>query len=765
MDKTTYEIQHIEPPLVSVIMNGNEIREKFLNFFAARDHQIVDSSSLVPQDDPTLLFVNSGMVQFKKVFTGEEKRDYVRATTCQRSVRAGGKHNDLENVGYTARHHTFFEMLGNFSFGDYFKKEAVAYAWEFLTKVLELPTEKLWVTVFDDDDEAFALWEKAEGLLPGRIVRMGEKDNFWAMGDTGPCGPCSEIHFDQGAAAGCGRPDCRLGCDCDRFLELWNLVFMQFYRDANGTLSPLPKPSIDTGMGLERVTAVLQDKYTNYDSDIFTTVMDKISFVSGVAYGVDPKSDTALRVIADHARATTFLVADGVLPSNEGRGYVLRRIMRRAIRYGRSMGLTKPFLATITATVARQMASAYPHLAGARELLAKVVNNEEERFLETIDHGLAMLQDEFSRMRAAGVQLVPGEFMFKLYDTFGFPVDIVRDMALELGCEVDQVGFNHAMDAQRQQSRKSWKGNLGHVQLGIDFAVKAGHTIFRGYESSESSSVIKAILGENGEEIVSGDAGSQVMIAVAETPFYAESGGQVGDSGQITGSSGIAQVMDTVKGPGGVTLHKAQIVAGAVAVGDSVDLKVNRSRRRDIEANHSATHLLQAALRKVLGDHVNQSGSQVDEDRLRFDFTHFSPMTTDQLTQIEVMVNEEIRANLLREAIEMDRDAARKSGAMALFGEKYDTMVRVVSFGNVSRELCGGTHVEASGQIGLFKILSETGIAAGVRRLVATTGRAAMARYQDMEKAIAGFAETMKTTPDEVDGKIKTLLARQKELE
>lgn len=765
MGNTNLEKQHIEYPLVDVIMNGNEIRKKFLNFFAARDHQVVDSSSLVPQDDPTLLFVNSGMVQFKKVFTGEEKRDYVRATTCQRSVRAGGKHNDLENVGYTARHHTFFEMLGNFSFGDYFKKEAIAYAWEFLTKVLEVPTEKLWVTVFDDDDEAFALWEKAEGLLPGRIVRMGEKDNFWAMGDTGPCGPCSEIHFDQGAAAGCGRPDCQLGCDCDRFLELWNLVFMQFYRDDSGQLSPLPTPSIDTGMGLERVAAVLQGKFTNYDSDIFTTVMDKISFVSGVAYGADHKSDTALRVIADHARATTFLVSDGVLPSNEGRGYVLRRIMRRAIRYGRSLGLTKPFLSTITATVAKQMTSAYPHLAGAGELLAKVVNNEEERFLETIDHGLALLQDEFDRMRGVGDRLVPGDFMFKLYDTFGFPVDIVRDMAIELGYEVDQAGFNQAMDAQRQQSRKSWKGNLGQPQITANLAAKAGLTVFRGYERREASSVIKVILAETGGEIHRAEAGQNVMIAVSETPFYAESGGQVGDSGQITGSAGIAQVLDTVKGPGGVTLHKAQIVAGVLVVGDSVDLKVNASRRRDIEANHSATHLLQAALRKVLGDHVNQSGSQVDEDRLRFDFTHFSPMTPDELMQVEAMVNEEIRANLQREALEMDREAARKSGATALFGEKYDSLVRVVSFGNVSKELCGGTHVAASGQIGLFKILSEAGIAAGVRRMTATTGRAAMARYHELETAVAGCAEIMKTTPDEVEGKIKTLLTRQKELE
>ncbi len=746
-------------------MNGNEIREKFINFFAARNHQVVDSSSLVPHDDQTLLFVNSGMVQFKKVFTGEEKRDYVRATTCQRSVRAGGKHNDLENVGYTSRHHTFFEMLGNFSFGDYFKKEAIAYAWEFLTKVLDLPKDRLWVTVFDDDDEAFGLWEKAEGLLPGRIVRMGEKDNFWAMGDTGPCGPCSEIHYDQGPEAGCGRPDCQLGCDCDRYLELWNLVFMQFYRDESGAMTPLPKPSIDTGMGLERVAAVLQGKFTNYDSDIFTTVMDRISSVSGVPYGANAKSDTALRVIADHARATTFLVADGILPSNEGRGYVLRRIMRRAIRYGRTLGLTKPFLATICQAVTRQMVGAYPHLHGAGELLTKVVTNEEERFLETIDNGLAMLQEEFARLKENGAGEVPGEFMFRLYDTFGFPVDIVRDMALEIGISVDQAGFNQAMEAQRQQSRKSWKGAVAHLHHDVDLAAKAGHTLFQGYDRREASSTITFIANANGEEITRAEEGQQVMIACRETPFYAESGGQVGDSGQIVGTAGIAQVQETVRAAGTVTLHKARMVAGHLAVGEQVDLKVNKGRRADIEANHSATHLLQAALRKVLGEHVNQSGSLVDDGRLRFDFTHFSPMTPEELTKVEGLVNDEIRANLRREVREMDREEAQKSGATALFGEKYASRVRVVSFGEVSRELCGGTHVEATGEIGLFKILSETGIAAGVRRIVALTGREAVSRYRELEHTLGSLAETMKSSPEELASKIKALLARNKELE
>ncbi len=745
-------------------MNGNEIREKFLNFFAAREHRVVESSSLVPHGDPTLLFVNSGMVQFKKVFTGEERRDYLRATTCQRSVRAGGKHNDLENVGYTARHHTFFEMLGNFSFGDYFKREAIAYAWEFLTKVLELPTERLWVTVYKDDDEAFALWEKAEGLLPGRIVRLGEKDNFWAMGDTGPCGPCSEIHYDQGAAAGCGRPECQLGCDCDRFLELWNLVFMQFYRDETGALSPLPKPSIDTGMGLERVAAVMQGKGTNYDSDLFTTVMEAISQVSGVPYGASPKSDTALKVIADHARATTFLVADGVLPSNEGRGYVLRRIMRRAIRYGRSLGLVRPFMSAITAAVARQMAGAYPHLAGAGELLDKVVTNEEERFLETIDHGLAMLQEEFARLQGAGEKTVPGDFMFKLYDTFGFPVDIVRDMALEQGLGVDQPGFARAMASQRQQSRKAWKSTAMTLRSGIDLEGRAGGTVFVGYDQRQASSEIGLLLSESGEELGEAGEGEEVVIACRKTPFYAESGGQVGDSGQIVGAKGIAQVLDTVKA-GKVILHKARMVTGRLAGGEAVELTVNAARRAEIEANHSATHLLQAALRQVLGEHVNQSGSLVEEGRLRFDFTHFSPLTAEELTRVEALVNEGIRANLRRDSREMELEEAKVSGATALFGEKYEARVRVVAFGGVSRELCGGTHVEATGQIGLFKIVGESGVAAGVRRILAVTGRAALERYQELERTVAGLAETMKTATEDLPGKLKTMLVRQRELE
>ncbi len=747
-------------------MNGKEIREKFLAFFAERGHAQQESSSLVPEDDPTLLFVNAGMVQFKRVFTGEERLDYSRATTCQRCVRAGGKHNDLENVGYTARHHTFFEMLGNFSFGDYFKEEAIKYAWEFLTEVLEVPTEKLWITVFDDDDEAFSLWEKVPGLLDGRIVRMGEKENFWAMGDTGPCGPCSEIHYDQGPEAGCGKPDCQLGCDCDRFLELWNLVFMQFERDAIGKLTPLPKPSIDTGMGLERIAAVLQGKKTNYDSDIFTEVISKISDISGVRYGLDEKTDTAMKVIADHARATTFLVADGVLPSNEGRGYVLRRIMRRAIRYGRSLGLEKPFMAAVTAAVARQMLAAYPHLDGAAELLGKVVNNEEERFLETIDNGLSMLAEELDSLRAGKSLKVPGDFIFKLYDTFGFPVDIVRDMALEKGFTIDEAGFNLAMDKQRGQSRKVGMGALPETAPGLrDLAALAGKTEFWGYETLNGASEIKAMITEDGQTAAMGGSGECILVACTGTPFYAESGGQTGDQGEISWPHGRGRVLDTVKTADGVFLHKVSVDEGEIKVGDEVLLQVTAGRRHDITANHSATHILQAVLRQILGGHVKQSGSLVEAERLRFDFTHFSALSLEELAEIERLVNEAIRRNIPMLTEIMDREAAQKSGAMALFGEKYGNKVRVVGFGDFSTELCGGTHAAATGAIGLFKIISETGIAAGVRRITAITGRAAYEDYQKTSSELAGLAERLKTTPAELADKIETLLRRQKELE
>jgi alanyl-tRNA synthetase len=748
-------------------MTGNDIRSRFLNFFAANNHTIIESSSLIPQDDPTLLFTNSGMVQFKRVFMGEEKRDYTRASTCQRCVRAGGKHNDLENVGYTARHHTFFEMLGNFSFGDYFKEDAIRMAWEFLTVNLGLDKEKLWISVFEDDDEAFALWENIEDLPEGRIVRLGEADNFWAMGDTGPCGPCSEIHIDQGPAVGCGRPDCALGCECDRYLELWNLVFMQFYRDETGTMTPLPKPSIDTGMGLERVAAVMQGKQNNYDSDLFTGCISKIAGLSGMSYGQDARVDTALRVIADHSRATAFLVADGMLPSNEGRGYVLRRIMRRAVRFGRSLGLKRSFLAEITAEVVESMANAYPHLAEAANLLAKVVNNEEERFRETLDNGLAMLKGEVERLQKKGSSTVPGDFIFKLYDTYGFPVDIVRDVAHEKGLSIDEPGFAAAMDEQRALSKKSWKGGaLAAMPPGVKKLVEEGYkTGFVGYKTHRANSVIKGLVDHGGEAASTASQGERVSIFCPETSFYAEAGGQIGDQGEIVGPNGSANVLDTIIVADGVILHETEVTQGTLSLDEQVELKVMEGRRQRIACNHSATHILHAAMKSVLGEHVKQSGSLVAPEKLRFDFTHFSPITPEELETIEKIANKEIRANNPLNTAMLEKEEAVRSGAVALFGEKYGDTVRVVSIGNFSKELCGGTHVRATGEIGLLKITAETGIAAGVRRIEAVTGPEAFNTFQAQEKQLAKIASLLKVPAENLDTRIEKLLSTNKDLE
>jgi len=748
-------------------MTGNEIREKFLTFFKKNNHAIIEDSSLIPQDDPTLLFTNAGMVQFKRVFMGEEKREYTRATTCQRCVRAGGKHNDLENVGHTARHHTFFEMLGNFSFGDYFKEEAIQMAWEFLTVDLGLPKEKLWISVFEDDDEAFSLWEKIEDLPKGRIVRLGEADNFWAMGDTGPCGPCSEIHIDQGPEVGCGRPDCKMGCDCDRYLELWNLVFMQFYRDETGKMTPLPKPSIDTGMGLERVAAVVQGKQTNYDSDLFTPIISSISTLCSKPYGEDKRADTAMKVIADHCRATAFLVADGMLPSNEGRGYVLRRIMRRAVRFGRSLGLERPFLAEITAEVVKNMQQAFPHLLEAADLLAKVVHNEEERFRETLDNGLVMLNTEIKRLQEEGGTSVPGDFIFKLYDTYGFPVDIVRDVALEQELTIDESGFTRAMEEQRSQSKKSWKGgSLAVMSAGVKKLVNEGHkTAFVGYKTHRKNSIIKGLIDHAGETVLKATQGESVSIFCPETPFYAEAGGQIGDQGEVSGPNGKAKVVDTVVVADGIILHEAEIIEGDLSIDDQVELKVMEGRRQRIASNHSATHILHAAMKSVLGDHVKQSGSLVTPERLRFDFTHFSPITQKELIKIEKLANEEIRANSPLNSEMLEKEEAIQSGAVALFGEKYGDKVRVVSIGNFSKELCGGTHVRATGEIGVLKITAETSIAAGVRRIEAVTGPEAINIFQSREMQLAELATLLKVPAENLGTKIEKLLSAQKELE
>ena len=747
-------------------MTGNDIRCKFLEYFKEKHHTIVESSSLVPEDDPTLLFVNAGMVQFKRIFTGEERRDYTRATTSQRCVRAGGKHNDLENVGYTARHHTFFEMLGNFSFGDYFKQEAIDFAWEFLIDVLGLDANKMWVTVFEDDDEAYKLWENVETLPEGRIVRLGEKDNFWVMGDIGPCGPCSEIHYDQGTELGCDDPDCAVGCDCDRWLEVWNLVFMQFERGADGCLTDLPEPSIDTGMGLERIASVVQGVKTNYDSDLFQPLIQTIATVAGCHYGDDATSDVALKVIADHCRTATFLVSDGVLPSNEGRGYVLRRVMRRAIRYGRTLGLTRPFMVSICEFVVADMSPAYPHLQDAVELLKQVVENEEIRFLETLDHGLTMLETEIARAQAVGEDVITGPFIFKLYDTHGFPVDIVRDMALEVGLDVDDVGFNRAMDEQRAQSKASWKGaDLAGQGAGMKRLLEEGVVSeFIGYTDQKGNSSLRAILTGDGEIIETAQAGDVVAFVCFATPFYAESGGQAGDAGEIVSENGAADIIDTIK-VGTFFVHKGVVREGGLTAGDKVALHIDETRRQSTSCNHTATHLLQAALVQVLGGHVKQSGSLVNQDRLRFDFTHFSPMTSDEIAQVESIVNEQIWKNSAVTTDLLTKDDAIAVGATALFGEKYGEEVRVVSVADYSKELCGGTHVDATGEIGLVKIVSETGIAAGVRRIEAISGAGALARFQADEIQLFSLAELIKTNPGELNGKLVKLLSRQKQLE
>ncbi len=749
-------------------MKGNEIRSRFLNYFADKGHTVVESSSLVPHDDPTLLFTNAGMVQFKKVFIGEEQREYSRATTSQRCVRAGGKHNDLENVGHTARHHTFFEMLGNFSFGDYFKEDAIAYAWEFLTGELGLDPRQLWVSVYKDDDEAYRLWEAIEDLPKGRIVRLGEADNFWAMGDTGPCGPCSEIHIDQGPEHGCDRPDCAVGCDCDRFLELWNLVFMQFNRDESGAMTPLPKPSIDTGMGLERVAAVLQGKFNNFDCDLFTPLIDYIATLAGKRYKDDAAADVAMRVIADHARATTFLVADGVLPSNEGRGYVLRRIMRRAIRFGRSLGL-KTFFPGVCALVIDIMEEAYPHLTDARQLLAKVVTNEESRFGETLDNGLVMLAREIERLRRkqGDAACIDGNFIFRLYDTYGFPVDIVRDVALEEKIAFDESGFARAMEQQRQQSRQSWKGkDVEHLEAGVLTLMEKGEVAeFIGYEDQQCRSAVAGIVDAAGTLVDKAETGKTYRVFCPVTPFYAESGGQIGDKGLIRCSSGVFRVENTTAVVDGLILHEGVMEEGTLSLGSEVELVVEDVLRAATRANHTATHLLQAAMKKVLGDHIKQAGSLVNSTRLRFDFTHFSPLSVEEIREIEQLVNTEIRRNTPVKTSILAKDEAISQGATALFGEKYGSEVRVVAIEGFSKELCGGTHARATGDIGLFTIVSESGIAAGVRRIEAITGAAAITHLQQLTAGADQVASLLSGPFVEAPARIEALLKKQKELE
>ena len=744
-------------------MTGNEIRKRFLEYFKKKDHRIVRSSSLVPSDDPTLLFANAGMVQFKRTFLGEEKRGYARATTSQKCVRAGGKHNDLENVGYTARHHTFFEMLGNFSFGDYFKEKAIEYAWDLLTNGFNLPKEKLWVSVYIDDDESHDLWHRNMGVSEERIVRFGEKDNFWSMGDTGPCGPCSEILIDRGEEFSCRRPDCKVGCECDRYLEIWNLVFMQFNRDEAGKMTPLPKPSIDTGMGLERIVSIVQNVPTNYDTDLFLPIMKTVADRSQKQIGDSSDVDIAMKVIADHTRAAAFLIGDGILPSNEGRGYVLRRILRRAIRYGRNIGLNEPFLHQTAEVVFDIMKSAYPELYDAAPFITNVIQNEEIRFSETLDYGLKLLTETLGEMKAKGQRKVPGDLIFKLYDTYGFPVDIVRDVIRAEKLYMDIPGFEASMARQREQSR-SVSSFLPVIDAYKALSARGVKPEFVGYETTSCEAKIM-VLVKDGKEVRAASAGSSIEVVTDVTPFYGEAGGQAGDVGKMTGRDFEIEIVETTKDPTGLIIHKGAVISGNSAKHESVTLTVNQQARSGTARNHTATHILHSILRKVLGDHVKQAGSLVAPDRLRFDFTHFSQVDKQDVEEIEIQVNKRISENIPTQIVEMDAEEAFQTDATALFEEKYGDRVRVVSLGDFSKELCGGTHTDRTGDIGLFKITSESSVASGIRRIEALTGDAAVQHVQRISKLLLESAHLFKERPEKIVSRIESTLAQNKALE
>jgi alanyl-tRNA synthetase len=761
------------------MITGNDLRRRFLAYFEKNGHTVVRSSPLVPAHDPTLLFTNAGMVQFKSVFQGEEQREYVRAVTAQKCVRAGGKHNDLENVGRTARHHTFFEMLGNFSFGDYFKPEAVLFCWELLTKDLGLPAARLKATVFTDDDAAFDLWKKVAGMGEDRILRLGEKDNFWAMGDTGPCGPCSEVHFHQGDHLPCaeeqaGRVCLGPACDCDRWLEIWNLVFMQWKRDASGVMTPLPKPSIDTGMGLERMAAVVQDVDTVYRTDLLWPLIGHVERLSRKRYGRDEAQDVSMRVIADHARATTFLITDGVTPSNEWRGYVLRRIMRRAMRHGRMLGLTEPFLWDVTGSVVELMGAAYPEIREAHARVAETVKLEEERFAETLDLGMARIREHMEARPAAASLPVDGKFLFMLYDTYGFPLDLAQEVFQDAGWSVPPESlavFEAEMDAQRERARAGASfGVAGGVAAGDGVAVyrqlsaDLPKPAFLGYTSLAAPARILALVaeGRRRREAVEGD---MVEVLLDRTPAYAESGGQMGDSGLITGREGQGRIEYTYYRGAQLIVHRVRVTQGALKENDEVAVSVESRRRQGLRQHHTGTHLLHAALRRVLGTHVSQAGSLVAPDHLRFDFSHGAGLKDKEVEQIEQLVNEEVQKNVVVSPSEMNLEDALKSGAMALFGEKYGDRVRVIRIGDFSTELCGGIHLDATGQIGLFKVVGEGAVASGVRRIEAVTGEDALRHVGQEEAALRESAGLLKIPPLELPKRLQKLLDEQKQLE
>jgi alanyl-tRNA synthetase len=746
---------------------GNEIRESFLKYFESKGHTVVSSSSLIPKDDPTLLFTNAGMVQFKNAFLGLEKRGYTKAASSQKCARAGGKHNDLENVGVTARHHTFFEMLGNFSFGDYFKEEAIAWAWEYLIDVVKLPKEKLWITIFEDDNEAFEIWNKKMSVPAERIVRMGEKSNFWMMGDTGPCGPCSEILFDQGKDTGCGRPECDVHCECDRHLEIWNLVFTQFDRDESGKLTPLAKPSIDTGMGLERLTAVIQGKKSNYDTDLFTPIIRFVEKISGKTYGQNPDHDISIRVIADHSRAVTFLIGDGITPGNEGRGYVLRRILRRAARHGKMLGINKPFLNESAQVVIDMMKGVYPDLIEKASFITKMILNEEQRFMETLDAGLRILNEETAALKNEGKSVLSGTLVFKLYDTYGFPTDLTADIVRRDGFTLDNEGFEKEMEAQRERARGAWKGSGEEAIAECYLKVSSSgvSTEFCGYEKiKKDNAQVKAIFID-GKPVDTAAEGQRAEIVLDHTPFYGEAGGQIGDTGFLKGAGFNFTVEDTKKPVENFIVHKGTVNRGTINVGDRAKLVVDEDRRKAVAANHSGTHILQAALKAVLGDHIKQSGSQVTAEGLRFDFTHFSKISDDEMKRVEEIANDMIRKNVDVRTEVCSLEDALKTGATAVFDEKYGSTVRIVKMGKMSMELCGGTHVKRTGDIGLLKVLHESAIAAGVRRIEAITGKEAFARVQKAEEELKRTAGLFKAGQMEVYERVEKMQKHIKELE
>ena len=743
-------------------MKVTQIRQNFLKFFESKGHQVVSSSPVVPGDDPTLLFTNAGMNQFKDVFLGFDKRAYNRATTAQKCIRAGGKHNDLDNVGYTARHHTFFEMLGNFSFGDYFKKDAIRYAWELLTTVYKLPAEKLWVTVYAEDDEAYDIWQKEIGVPAERIIRIGDNkggryasDNFWMMGDTGPCGPCTEIFYDHGdhiAGGPPGSPD----EDGDRYIEIWNNVFMQFNRDEDGVMHPLPKPSVDTGMGLERIAAVLQHVHSNYEIDLFVNLLKAAkAAVDGAGAGNCDANSPSLKVIADHIRACSFTVADGVIPGNAGRGYVLRRITRRAIRHGYKLGARTPFFHKIVAALVQEMGEAYPELKANQARVTEVLKQEEERFFQTITNGMEILETALANTS----KVIDGETAFKLHDTFGFPLDLTADVCRERGVTVDDAGFEVAMNRQRDQARAAGKFKMAQ---GLEYS--GAPTVFHGYDTLNKDSAKVLALYVDGTQVNSIKAGDNAVLVLDNTPFYAESGGQVGDAGELRNQSSLFEVEDTLKIQADVFGHHGQVLEGEIKVGDQLNAKVNAERRARTIRHHSATHLMHKALREVLGGHVQQKGSLVDADKTRFDFTHTAAMTPEQVAQVEQLVNTEILANAATSAKVMSLDDAQKTGAMMLFGEKYGESVRVLEIGS-SKELCGGTHVQRTGDIGIFKILSESGVAAGIRRVEAITGDRALTYLQKLDTQINQLAASLKATPSDLAQRITQLQDHARSLE